>query len=263
MDIQIRLAFDEHAAVRLLNWLADENTRIIRGYDRRFIEAQRDGRPGDLLPLLYESGVVYRREAAEVWCDYLLMLAQGWEDCDGLSAARAGELRARGWRALAPKDPNDELRYPGDAGYAYARANRVPSIKAQVVVVTRVQPGQTGLYHCIVKYAVGDGRIYYDDPSARLGMYDADAGDESYAHLRSRPTRRPPGFPRGSLFDDGADATAGLLPIAEESGSRLRGRRSAHGRRGPLLRGASALAPQSRNAPAGLTMDLDAPYGVL
>lgn len=194
MDIRIRLAFDENAAVRLLNWLVGENTRIIRDYDRRYREAARDGRPGDLLPLLYESGVVYRREETEIWCDYLLMLTQGWEDCDGLSAVRAGELRARGWRALAPKDPNDPLRYPGDGGYEWAMRHKPESIKAQAVCVTRTQPGETGLYHCITKYAVG-GRIYYDDPSARLGMYDADAGDRSHALLMAREPRRVPGFP--------------------------------------------------------------------
>src|SRR5688500_19684237 len=51
------------------------------------------------LPLLYDAGVVYRRELDETWCDFLNMLAQGHEDCDGLAAARAGELLARGWAA--------------------------------------------------------------------------------------------------------------------------------------------------------------------
>ena len=94
MKIAVKLAFDEHGAVRLLNWLAQENAIILR--------AQPD------LPLLYDSGVVYRRETDETWCDYLNMLAQGHEDCDGLAAARAGELIAKGWQALRKGDQGFE-----------------------------------------------------------------------------------------------------------------------------------------------------------
>ena len=80
MKIAVKLAFHEGAAVRLLNWLAQENAILLR--------AQPD------LPLLYDSGVTYRRETDETWCDYLNMLAQGHEDCDGLSAAPSGSARA-------------------------------------------------------------------------------------------------------------------------------------------------------------------------
>ena len=47
MRIAVKLAFDEGAAVRLLNWLARENAQILR--------VRRE------IPLLYESGVIYRR----------------------------------------------------------------------------------------------------------------------------------------------------------------------------------------------------------
>jgi hypothetical protein len=121
MKIAVKLAFDEKGALRLLNWLAQENAIIVRAQPE--------------LPLLYDSGVVYRRELDETWCDYLNMLAQGHEDCDGLAAARAGELIAKGWRALSQGDQ-----------------------------------GSPGLYHCIVRYRVG--RTWHrDDPSARLGMH--------------------------------------------------------------------------------------------
>ncbi len=145
MKVCVKLAFDEKAAVRLLNWLAQENAVILR--------AQPD------LPGLYASGVRYRRERDEIWCDYLNMLAQGHEDCDGLAAARAGELLARGWKALSSVD----------GGYATARRFRLKSIPAQVLLLTRGQPDRPGLYHCIVRYRVGD-RWHRDDPSARLGM---------------------------------------------------------------------------------------------
>jgi len=147
MKIAVKLAFDERGALRLLNWLARENARILR--------ARTD------LPLLYESGVVYRREVDETWCDFINMLAQGHEDCDGLSAARAGELLARGWRALKP----------GDGGYELARRRQLRSIRAEVMLRTRAAENEPGLYHCIVRYRVGR-RWHRDDPSARLGMYD-------------------------------------------------------------------------------------------
>ncbi len=145
MKVCVKLAFDEKAAVRLLNWLAQENAVILRA------------RPD--LPGLYASGVRYRRERDEIWCDYLNMLALGHEDCDGLAAARAGELIARGWKALSSVD----------GGYATARRFRLKSIPAQVLLLTRGQPDRPGLYHCIVRYRVG-GRWHRDDPSARLGM---------------------------------------------------------------------------------------------
>ena len=146
MKIAVKLAFHEGAAVRLLNWLAQENAILLR--------AQPD------LPLLYDAGVVYRRELDETWCDFLNMLAQGHEDCDGLAAARAGELLARGHAALRP----------GDEGFAEAQRTRPAQIRAEVMLTTRSEPDNPGLYHCIVRYPV-DGRWFRDDPSARLGMY--------------------------------------------------------------------------------------------
>lgn len=147
MDITVALAFSEQDAVSLLNWLARVNARILRE------------NPG--LPGLYASGVVYKRETTETWSDYINLLAQGWEDCDSLAAARAGELLARGARALSK----------GDGGYKAARRLGLRRIHAEVFLRTRTAPDQPGLYHCLVRYRVG-GRWYFDDPSARLGMLD-------------------------------------------------------------------------------------------
>ena len=145
MKIAVKLAFDEQGALRLLNWLARENAILLRA------------RPE--LPLLYDSGVVYRRETDETWCDVLNMLAQGHEDCDGLAAARAGELLARGVHALRP----------GDGGFDEARRRRPTSIPAEVMLTTRSDADQPGLYHCVVRYRVGT-TWHRDDPSKRLGM---------------------------------------------------------------------------------------------
>ena len=146
MRIAVKLAFDERAALRLLNWLAAENAILLR--------AQPD------LPLLYDSGVTYRREPDETWCDFLNMLAQGHEDCVGLAAARTGEVMARGWKALRP----------GDAGFNEAEMTRAATLEAEVMLTTRSRPDDPGLYHCVARYRIG-GRWFRDDPSARLGMY--------------------------------------------------------------------------------------------
>lgn len=145
MDIQVRLAFHEAACLRLLQWLAEEDARLLHDQPS--------------LPLLYDSHVVYQEEVGEVWSDVVHTLAQGHEDCDALAAWRAGELIARGARALAPGEP----------GYRKAQQLRLDTIDAEVMLTTRVRPGQRGLFHCIVRYRVG-GRWYRDDPSARLGM---------------------------------------------------------------------------------------------
>ena len=147
MDIKVALTFNERDAVSLLNWLARCNARLIRDQPK--------------LPRLYDSRVRYEREEEETWSDYIQLLAAGNEDCDALAAARAGELLARGWRALDPEDP----------GYAQARAARLTTIPSEVALTTQVRPGSHGLYHCIVRYVVGQ-TVWFDDPSARLGMLD-------------------------------------------------------------------------------------------
>lgn len=173
--------FDEGEAVSLLNWMARHNRRVL---------VKNPDFPG-----LYESGVRYEREEVETWLDYTELLVQGHEDCDGLAAARAGELLARGWRAL----------HQGEGGFAAARELRLGSIVAEVVLATRTLPGEHGLYHCIVRYVV-DGRVYWDDPSARLGMLDRRlSAQETQLRLRQRvqlsghllrPRRAPVGAPR-------------------------------------------------------------------
>ncbi len=145
MNITVALTFNERDAVSLLNWLARCNARLLRE------------RPS--LPFLYATSVKYGREEEETWSDYIQLLAQGWEDCDALAAARAGELLARGWRALDPRDP----------GYAQAKAAQLTTIPAEVALTTTVRLGEHGLYHCVVRYVV-EGSVWYDDPSARLGM---------------------------------------------------------------------------------------------
>lgn len=166
MNIRIKLAFHEGAAVRLLNWLAGENARILRA------------RPD--LPLLYDTAVVYQRERDETWCDVLNTILHGKEDCDGLSAYRAGELIARGWRALRP----------GDEGYEAAVLAKPKSIPAEVFLRTRVPVGGSGTYHCVVRYPV-EGAWYSDDPSARLGMHGF-IGDDIKARRAKRRARRQP-----------------------------------------------------------------------
>lgn len=148
MNIGVKLAFDEAEALRLLNWLARCDARIMKG------------RPD--LPMLYDSGVRYQTEEEETWSDYINLLAQGHEDCDALAAARAGELKAYGYRAL-------NLRR-GDHGAKEARRRRLKTIQARVILRTRTDTGKPGMYHCLVRYKVGR-KWYYDDPSIRLGMH--------------------------------------------------------------------------------------------
>jgi len=181
MEIAVRLAFDEGGCLRLLQWLTRENARIFRVYDRR---ARKKGEPS--LPSLYESGVWYEPEKGEIWSDYIVLLMERHEDCDALSAARAGELIARGYKALRPKDPDDPIRFPGDGGYKLAKKMKLKSIPAEPMLTTRTEDGKPGLYHVIVRYKVG-GKVYYDDPSARLGMLGDPDSPEVQNDLSIRP----------------------------------------------------------------------------
>lgn len=100
------------------------------------------------IPPIYQSGVVYRIEGApELWWDAEEIVAQGFDDCEGLAAYRAGELIQNGY----------------DAGVAVRR------IDAHMVG----KPGRSGggrQYHAITRVDMPDGRVLYDDPSMRLGM---------------------------------------------------------------------------------------------
>lgn len=153
MDILLKLVHNERYNVALLNGLARHNAALM------------GDRPD--LPLLYESGVVYRRERIETWSDVVWTYRQGWEDCDALSAIRAGELIARGGQAMRP----------GDAGYE--RCHRLKAIHAEVFLETPIETPENGpgTYHCVTRYqAVLPGRArpdlpwFVDDPSLRLGM---------------------------------------------------------------------------------------------
>lgn len=145
--ISLIMDFSPPEVLRLLN--------LVAGIDGRQFAADPS------LPGVYESGVVYRREEDETFADWKNTLLQGWEDCDSLAPARAGELVARGYRALRL----------GDDGYEHAQRNRPASIEAWCFLTTRSDPKEKGkLYHVEVNYHIG-GRIYHDDPSARLGMY--------------------------------------------------------------------------------------------
>lgn len=103
-------------------------------------------------PLLYDSGVKYRNDPVacnrhgvcigELWLDYPSILRHGFEDCDGLSAALAGELRARA---------------PNSVG-----ARRRPA--AAVRLKTTRKPG---LWHAVV-VDLETGEVF--DPSRKLGM---------------------------------------------------------------------------------------------
>lgn len=148
MKITAVLSFHEQLILGFINQMAAANEYILRKL-----------RPD--LPLLYDAGVVYTREDDERFVDYPTILLQGEEDCDSLAPARAGELRARGWKAV----------HPGDAGYEAARARKPDVIEAECYLTTRVPEGQSGMYHVVVRYWIG-GKEYRDDPSARLGMRD-------------------------------------------------------------------------------------------
>lgn len=103
-------------------------------------------------PLLYKSGIVYERDpkrcarrgqcVSELWLDYPSMLRRGAEDCDGLSAALAGELRAR-----APNSVGPNVR---PAAAVRLKTTRTP-----------------GLWHAVV-VDLATGEVF--DPSRKLGM---------------------------------------------------------------------------------------------
>lgn len=147
MNIKIQMQFREGSVLLLLSALALHNKELLL--------------KDPSLPLLYDSCVVYKREEDETFSDYLAMLKQGWEDCDSLAAARAGELMARGHLALRA----------GEAGYREAARLKLKSIPAQVMLTTRTREGEAGLFHVITRYWVG-AKEYRDDPSARLGMVE-------------------------------------------------------------------------------------------
>ena len=91
------------------------------------------GLGGPPLPKIYESGVQYKNEPRDIWRHAGDVAAEGWGDCEDLSAWRAAELRVSG----------------EDTGARVAVYKSGPS-----------------RYHAVVER--GDGT--YEDPSRALGM---------------------------------------------------------------------------------------------
>ena len=98
------------------------------------------------LPPLYDSGVKYKTEDGEFWWDAQEIVNNGFDDCEGLSAYRAGEILAAGGEA---------------------------AVVTRLITVPNAFMGGGGggrLFHAIVRARDRDGKMQYDDPSARLGM---------------------------------------------------------------------------------------------
>lgn len=121
------IPFNRRLLTILLEALTEINVSILRTY-------------GDKIPLLYKSGMRYRRESIgqEDWCDVIELIRLGYGDCEDLSCWRAAELRVR-------------------FGDPHARA---------FVKGPKKLPGGVLMYHIQVQR--GDGRI--EDPSLYLGM---------------------------------------------------------------------------------------------
>lgn len=142
MEIDLRLPARPRAWLWILQAIRTINAELIAGTPS--------------FPLLYYSRVIYVRERAERFATADQVLALGEEDCDSLAAWRAGELEALGWLAV----------FPFEDAYPWATAYRPETIPARVVLT---QEGPTA-YHALVAYDIA-GQTFFDDPSARLGMY--------------------------------------------------------------------------------------------
>jgi hypothetical protein len=97
------------------------------------------------LPKLYDSKVRYQTEGPEKWWDAPEIIMQGHDDCEGLAAYRAGELRldghdARVWTRLIHK-PSKVMGGSGKDGR---------------------------LFHAITRVDFPNGTHAYDDPSTRV-----------------------------------------------------------------------------------------------
>lgn len=102
---------------------------------------------GRTAPLLYASGVVYERdpeqeEFSERWSDIPTILKDGFDDCEGLSAFLAAEMRVRAPNSVSPH------KHPTAA-----------------VVLKRTR--RRGMWHAVVEDKTTGERW---DPSRQLGM---------------------------------------------------------------------------------------------
>lgn len=98
-------------------------------------------------PNLYDAGVLYRRDpertrSAELWLDLPTIYRRGYDDCEGLSAWLAAEMRVR------VKNSACDQRVQGAA--VFLKATKIP-----------------GSWHAVVKDKVS-GEVW--DPSRVLGM---------------------------------------------------------------------------------------------
>lgn len=99
-------------------------------------------------PRIYKSGVVYRREnAPEIWKDIPTILEDGWDDCEGLAAWLAAELRVYGAKTKAGKQ-----------------------VAVPCAMVRLIRQGRKAFWHAVV-IDKRSGKKW--DPSKVLGMRGA------------------------------------------------------------------------------------------
>lgn len=142
MQVELTTETQDPAVLQeLLQFLADLNML--------FLVAHPD------TPALYRSGVLYRREPRQVvrverFCGIPDVLRQGWGDCDDLAPWRAAELNLRG---IGARPVLIDATHPSYRNVSRGKVRR--------------------LWHVVVERALeGSDEVVYEDPSARLGMYD-------------------------------------------------------------------------------------------
>lgn len=144
MQVEITTETKDPAVLQqLLQWLADLDLVYLLEHPHT--------------PALYASGVLYRREprqvvVAERFAGVPEVLRQGWGDCDDLAPWRAAELNLRGVGARPVLIDASHPSYRKISGGARVR-------RLWHVVVERELPGESR-------------EVVYEDPSARLGMFD-------------------------------------------------------------------------------------------
>lgn len=127
---------------QLLDWLCDLNMVYLLNH------------PGT--PSLYSSGVRYRREPRQVvrtdnFAGIGEVLEQGWGDCDDLSPWRAAELQLRG---IGARPILVDATHP-----SFRDVAKGPRVKRT--------------WHVVVeRHLPNSSEVVYEDPSARLGMFD-------------------------------------------------------------------------------------------
>lgn len=174
--------YGERTLACLLWALVNADIGYLIQEDREAQAQRRLGNTPEVVPSLYQSGIVWRREepigrsacrggnGQEQFLGPRQILEQGWADCEDVACWRVAELRLGRVRPVMGMRPNEGHPKPIVIPCPWDQMITTLGIAAVPAFFKRQTGPNSVTYHIIVAWPDGRGGFVFEDPSRVLGM---------------------------------------------------------------------------------------------